>query len=96
LGDMPWIQPATCRALSAHASPAHIVRPRHAGRTGHPVLFGRDFWPMLAQLRGDRGASDVVRDNASACRVIEVGDPGTLHDVDTPEALAPPTWLGSP
>ncbi|MCG7601541.1 nucleotidyltransferase family protein [Halomonas sp. McH1-25] len=87
LGDMPWIQPATCQALKERASPERIVRPRHAGQPGHPVLFGCDFWPDMARLRGDRGARDVLSAHAAACRYIDVDDPGILLDIDVPADL---------
>jgi molybdenum cofactor cytidylyltransferase len=55
LGDMPWILPQTyCRLVEA-ADPAAIVVPRYQGQNGHPVLFGRDYWPELAELCGDEG-----------------------------------------
>lgn len=84
LGDIPWIAPATCRRLAAHADPAHILRPRHGGRGGHPVIFGRDFWPWLSRLSGDRGARELLRERPDACRFIDVDDPGVHRDVDTP------------
>ncbi|QFU01879.1 Purine catabolism protein PucB [Halomonas sp. THAF5a] len=88
LGDMPAIAPATCRRLAAHAAPGRIVRPRHAGRAGHPVLFGRAFWPRLARLDGVAGARGLILDHPGACREIEVDDGGVHRDVDTPAGLA--------
>ncbi|TDX27606.1 molybdenum cofactor cytidylyltransferase [Modicisalibacter xianhensis] len=87
LGDMPWIQPATCQALGHAASASRIVRPRHTGQAGHPVLFGRQFWPELAHLRGDRGAREVLRTHADACDFMDVDDPGILLDIDVPADL---------
>lgn len=87
LGDMPWVSPTTCRRLAERAHSKRILHPRHAGRGGHPVVFGRAFWPELACLHGDRGASGVVRRHAFACHAIDVDDPGIFSDVDVPEAL---------
>lgn len=87
LADMPWVAPATCRRLAEQAHPERILRPRHAGQLGHPVIFGRAFWPELGQLSGDQGARYVVKRNASACKIIDVDDPGILLDVDTPADL---------
>lgn len=89
LGDMPWVSPATCRRLMEHAHPEHILRPRHGGQLGHPVVFGRAFWPRLSRLSGDQGARQVVKENASACEWIDVDDPGVLRDVDVPKDLHP-------
>ena len=87
LGDMPWIESATLRQLAAAAAASTIVLPRHAGQQGHPVMFGRDFWPALGQLGGDEGARSVVRAQRDCCVVVEVADAGVLRDVDTPQGL---------
>ncbi|RCL20703.1 CTP--molybdopterin cytidylyltransferase [Pseudomonas sp. AFG_SD02_1510_Pfu_092] len=87
LGDMPWIELATLRQLAEAASASHIVLPRHAGQQGHPVIFGRDFWPALGQLTGDEGARAVVRAQRDRCVVVAVEDAGILLDVDTPQGL---------
>ncbi|MEQ6890578.1 nucleotidyltransferase family protein [Halomonas sp. CS7] len=87
LGDMPAIAPATCRRLAAAAAPGRIVRPSHDGRPGHPVLFGRAFWPRLATLAGEQGARGVIAAHPRACREIEVEDGGVHRDVDTPAML---------
>ncbi|MDR2319885.1 nucleotidyltransferase family protein [Pseudomonas monteilii] len=88
LGDMPWIEPATLGRLAEAANASRIVLPRHAGQQGHPVIFGRDFWPALGQLHGDEGARSVVHAHRGSCVVVEVEDAGVLLDVDTPQGLA--------
>lgn len=87
LGDMPTIQASTLETLLAEAAPGRIVLPIHEGRPGHPVIFGRDFWPQLTQLSGDAGARTVLQDNSEAIRRIQVDDPGVLQDIDQPEDL---------
>lgn len=89
LADMPWLLPATCQILAAHAGAERIVAPHHAGRRGHPVVFGRAFWPALSQVQGDQGARDILKAYARALHLIEVDDPGIHADVDTPTDLAP-------
>lgn len=88
LGDMPAIAPSTCRRLAGAAAPERIVRPRHAGCPGHPVLFGRAFWPRLATLSGAQGARGVIAESPHACVDLEVDDPGVHRDIDTPACLA--------
>ncbi|MFJ4348058.1 NTP transferase domain-containing protein [Pseudomonas sp. NPDC089401] len=88
LGDMPWIASATLQQLSEAAGVSTIVLPRHAGQQGHPVLFGRDFWPALARLSGDEGARSVVQAHRGCCVVVEVEDAGVLQDVDEPQGLS--------
>ncbi|MCI0509013.1 molybdenum cofactor cytidylyltransferase [Chromohalobacter marismortui] len=87
LGDMPAIRVDTLRRLQHAADTAHILRPCHASHPGHPVLFGRAFWPALTRLDGDAGARRLIRQHPERCRTIEVDDPGILLDVDTPADL---------
>ncbi|MNO06421.1 MobA-like NTP transferase domain protein [compost metagenome] len=60
----------------------------HHDERGHPVLFGRDFWPELLRLTGDEGARRVMRAHASAWVAVGVDDPGVLRDVDWAARLA--------
>ncbi|MEJ5862960.1 nucleotidyltransferase family protein [Pseudomonas farsensis] len=87
LGDMPWILPATLRGLVGLAGEAVIVVARHQGQNGHPVVFGRVFWPELATLAGDEGARSVLQRHRAQVVVYETQDAGVLRDVDTPDAL---------
>ncbi|MFC3283735.1 nucleotidyltransferase family protein [Litchfieldella rifensis] len=87
LGDMPTIQTATLQTLQRKAGASWILRPCHAGRPGHPVFFGRDFWLELAELHGDEGGRAVIRHHAARCREIEVDDPGIHTDIDRPGDL---------
>ena len=88
LADMPSIRRHSLEALMACAAPDRIVLPSHQGKRGHPVLFGRDFWPQLATLGGDAGARAVLQHNAEALHIVELNDPGVLQDIDTPADLA--------
>ena len=87
LGDMPWIESGTLQALAGEARAGRIVLPVYQGQRGHPVIFGRDFWPALARVRGDQGGRQVVGGNPDACLWIEVEDAGVLRDVDVPRDL---------
>lgn len=87
LGDMPAIRASTLAALLAEAAPGRIVLPTFDGQPGHPVIFGRDFWPQLTQLSGDAGARAILQNNSAAVRRIQVDDPGVLQDIDQPEDL---------
>ncbi len=87
LGDMPFLESASINKLIvAHreSGPQSIVIPLYGGRRGHPVIFGRAYADELMHLKGDRGASSVVRDHLD--RVVQVdGDNANLTDIDTPE-----------
>ena len=88
LGDMPRIHPATLRALQQQATRDTIWRPRYGEQPGHPVLFGRAFWPELEHLRGETGAKPLIQRHPSHYHTHDVDDAGTLFDIDTPDALA--------
>ncbi|MAN50533.1 MULTISPECIES: nucleotidyltransferase family protein [unclassified Marinimicrobium] len=87
LGDMPWIKPDAFSELLNHATEDTIIRPVYDGNAGHPVLFGRHFWPELANLHGDLGARTIIRKHHSCCHLVPVSDVGVLRDVDRPSDL---------
>ncbi|ART62065.1 nucleotidyltransferase family protein [Kushneria marisflavi] len=88
LGDMPEVRDETLSALMVHASGDIIVRPSHQGRAGHPVVFGRSFWPALAELDGDEGARSLLKRHALQVVTLDTSDPGILTDIDTPKDLS--------
>ena len=90
LGDMPWISVATLRQLRAQAHAEHIVVAYCEGQRGHPVLFGRRFWPELMQLQGENGAKGLIASHAQQVIAVTLTDSGILRDVDTPADLSHP------
>lgn len=88
LGDMPWIQQETLLSLQQLAARDTIIRPCHEGKPGHPVIFGRTFWPELATLSGHTGAKEIIGRNAAHYHEYRVQDTGTLMDIDVPTHLA--------
>ncbi|AYC34371.1 nucleotidyltransferase family protein [Pseudomonas cavernae] len=88
LGDMPWVAESSLLRLAQAADAERIVFPLYRGERGHPVLFGRRYWPALLRLTGDQGARAVMLAHEEAWLGIEVDDPGVLRDVDTPADLA--------
>lgn len=88
LADMPFMRSDTLDVLLAACDAEHICVPSHGGQPGHPVVFGRSFWPELCQLTGDSGARTVLQRHAHAVRRIAVDDPGILLDIDRPADLA--------
>lgn len=88
LADMPWIRPATIgRVAAGLIDGVRIIAPVDAGRRGHPVGFAGDLGADLAALTGDRGARDLIAAHDRDVVLFESGDPGVLHDIDTPEDL---------
>ena len=89
LADMPWIAPATIRAVAdAICNGAGIAAPVYRGQRGHPVGFARAHAAALLGLTGDAGARALLV--AHAVTLLEVDDAGSVRDVDTPVALAAP------
>lgn len=95
LGDMPFIQPDTLRTLQQHIQ-QHVAEDRLAEdrlvvpvwrqQQGHPIGFGRRYFPALQQCHGDKGARHLLRDPATVTQVT-IDDPGVIQDIDTPEDL---------
>mgnify|MGYP006168289067 CR=1 FL=1 len=85
LADMPQIRRDSLDTLLAQADAERILLPSYRGSRGHPVLFGRRFWPQLAALSGDTGAKSVIQQHPGAVRIVELDDPGLVLDVDTAE-----------
>ena len=89
LADMPYVQPATMRALvDAIERGAQIAAPTYHGRHGNPVAFGRTHLDALLALSGDQGARRLL----ATCPVAEVAtdDPGITQDIDTLSDLPSP------
>ncbi|TAG03254.1 MAG: nucleotidyltransferase family protein [Betaproteobacteria bacterium] len=91
LADMPWTNAQTLAKLIEQSSSHRILRPRFEGVLGHPVAFGREFWPALINCGGDEGARRVLGAHAPSVVVIDVADAGVLRDVDVPTDLPRPS-----
>ena len=82
LGDMPFVQPSTLRALAAAlAAGADIAVPVCGGQRGNPVGFSARHLPALLALEGDQGARAIVRSHPAVD--VPVDDPGIFRDIDT-------------
>ncbi|WP_425995050.1 nucleotidyltransferase family protein [Caulobacter sp. DWR1-3-2b1] len=85
LGDMPLVgtevAPALIRALTGRSG---IAAPSHAGKRGHPVLFGGDWIPALRALDGDAGAQGLIRQAGERFIAVETDNAGVLFDIDRP------------
>jgi CTP:molybdopterin cytidylyltransferase MocA len=88
LVDLPLVQSSTVAALLAswHLTQAPLVRPEHRGRHGHPVIFGAPLLHALRSADVELGAKPVVHRFAAQAVSVPVDDPGTVDDIDTPEA----------
>ncbi|MDX9875008.1 MAG: nucleotidyltransferase family protein [Spongiibacteraceae bacterium] len=87
LGDMPWLEPATVRAVAAQLVHHPIVVPQLGDQPGHPVGFQRQLYPELAALTGDRGGRAIVERHADLVRRLPLSDRGIIRDIDRPGDL---------
>jgi len=88
LGDMPWIDPASTRAVAAAlVQGALAAAPVYSGRRGHPVGFSARLRADLMALHGAQGARAILHRYAAQVARVAVDDPGVLLDLD--RAAAP-------
>lgn len=85
--DAPMVTADTVATLIAafSATGAPIVRARHQGWNGHPVIFSRAMFDELRRADPEVGAKAVVRAHQGATLYVDVNDAGVVGDVDTPE-----------
>ena len=85
--DHPWVTGGTVAAIlrARAAGRGRIVVPTHRSRRGHPVLFDASLAAELLDAPDEVGARAVVHARAGEVVEVEVGDPGVIADIDTPE-----------
>ena len=90
---MTWVGPETITSMiEAHgAYPAAVLRPAWQGEAGWPVLVPLAHLDALRGVAPDRMPPDVIEQLVAAVpsRILEVGDPGVVHDVGTAPADLP-------
>ena len=78
---------ALIEAWRDRADPGAIIVPRHAGRNGHPSLFGGSLLPELRAVREEsQGLRAVRRAHADATAFLDVDDPLVTLNLNTPQA----------
>jgi len=81
LGDQPLMPAELVTRFAGEDPPARAL---YTGRPGHPVVLGAEQLLAVGDLRGHRGARDLLR----GCRTIDCSAYGDAsRDVDTPEDL---------
>ena len=90
---MTWVGPETITSLiEAHGSdPGTVLLPGWQGEPGWPVLVPMVHLDALRSIAPDLMPLDVIQALVAAvpARVIELGDPGAIHDVSTAPADLP-------
>lgn len=89
-----WLDPETVTSLiEAHGpNPNDLLRPTYAGEAGWPVLLPAEHLESLRGLAADRMPADLIDDLDAAgvpIRLLQLGDPGSVHDIDTPRGELP-------
>lgn len=89
LADHPLVRPETFVALveTFARTGAPVVRPVHAGRRGHPVVFAACLFDELRRAELEAGARPVVARHEGHAVDVQVDDPGVVTDLDTREDL---------
>lgn len=90
---MTWVGPETITSLiEAHGpDPETVLLPGWQGEPGWPVLVPMGRLDALRAVAPDRMPLDVIHDLVATvpARVVDVGDPGVIHDADTAPADLP-------
>jgi CTP:molybdopterin cytidylyltransferase MocA len=91
---MTWVGPETVTSLiEAHGvSGDTIIRPGWRGEAGWPVLVPLAHLAALRAVASDRMPPDIIAELAATApsTIVELGDPGVVHDAETPFAALPP------
>jgi molybdenum cofactor cytidylyltransferase len=88
LADQPYVDPNVAVALCERwrAGGVAAVAPAYSDGRGHPVLFARECFGALLELRGDVGARGVLEALGERAATIRI-DAAAPIDVDTVEDL---------
>lgn len=88
--DMPLLQTSTidrlilaAKQLPPNERRERVVVPCHAGRRGHPVLMPWSTKAAVDALNDQQGIDQIVRQLRTLA--IDVDDPGSIADLDTPD-----------
>lgn len=87
VGDQPMIRSELIDAMvdRFESSSACIVAPSFEGQTRNPVLFRRNVFPELLQLRGDHGGRVLIEKNRDKTVLVEWDDEIPFMDLDVRE-----------
>lgn len=81
--DIPLFTAATVDALLE--SGAELACPVCGGSRGHPILMSSNVIDRVLEDSGEGGLSGALSRCGVPMKMVEVEDPGILHDADTPE-----------
>ena len=88
LADMPLVKTSTIQQIAQALASQEIVAPYYQEQRGNPVGFSASYRQQLLNLKGDRGARDLLVKNDSRIHRINTEDKGVVCDIDTPDDIS--------
>ena len=88
LADMPLVKTSTIQQIAQALASQEIVAPYYQEQRGNPVGFSARYRQQLLNLKGDRGARDLLVKNDSRIHRINTEDKGVVCDIDTPDDIS--------
>lgn len=89
LGDMPFVNIDTINRmineLKGKSLHEKIIVPYFNGKRGNPVVFGKKYFVQLAEIKGDKGARDIINSNKESVIRLEIKENKENIDIDTKE-----------
>jgi molybdenum cofactor cytidylyltransferase len=82
--DLPAVSDKTIAALVNGWSGESLRIPRFNGHSGHPVIIERALIAEFLSLPDTAKPSDVIHRFSDKAVYVDVDDPGTIKDIDTP------------
>ena len=81
--DVPLFTARTVKTILESGAPLAV--PMCEGQQGHPILIANDLIPEILNDCGEMGLKGAMDRCSVPLLRIDVEDPGTIHDADTPE-----------
>ena len=81
--DVPLFTAKTVKAILDSGGPLAV--PMCEGQQGHPILIANELIPEILNDCGEMGLKGAMDRCSAPLLRVNVDDPGTIHDADTPE-----------
>ena len=81
--DVPLFTAKTVKTILDSGAPLAV--PMCEGKQGHPILISKELIPEILNDCGEMGLKGAMDRCSVPLLRIDVEDPGTIHDADTPE-----------
>ncbi len=86
--DCPLIRPQTYLVLTQALGAADVAIPVYRGKRGHPPLLAAKVLPQILAAQPDVPLRDLLQARGLDVRLVDVGDPGVLINIDRPEDVS--------